>query len=400
MQNVERGMRMQGSVMRGALQQPEWHDLAQVRRVGEALVARPALVRAGELATLRDRLADVARGEALVLQAGDCAEDPGECTREHVARKVALLEMLAGLLGGITGKPVVCAGRIGGQFAKPRSRPTETVAGVELPVFRGHMVNGPEPDEESRRPDPLRILTSYMAARDIVEHLDRAEATAEATEDGAMAPRRIWTSHEALLLDYELPMVRTDAAGRPYLGSTHWPWVGERTRQAEGAHVALLAQVSNPVACKVGPATAVDELLTVCRRLDPWREEGRLTLIARMGADVVAARLPHLVEAVRRAGHRAVWLTDPMHGNTVTAPSGHKTRLVGTVSREVSRFVTAVRGAGGVPGGLHLETTPDHVTECVGAEADLDRVGERYTSHCDPRLNPCQARTVVAAWTA
>ncbi|MDI3409432.1 3-deoxy-7-phosphoheptulonate synthase [Streptomyces cavernicola] len=404
-------VRIRGSMMREALQQPEWHDLPQVRRVGEALRARPALVRAGELATLRGRLAEVARGEALVLQAGDCAEDPGECTREHVARKAALLDLLAGLLGGVTGKPVVCAGRIGGQFAKPRSRPTETVGGVELPVFRGHMVNGPEPDEESRRPDPLRILTGYMAARDIVEHLDRAEATAAgtaaeevtaagSTAAGATAPRRIWTSHEALLLDYELPMVRTDAAGRPFLGSTHWPWIGERTRQAEGAHVALLAQVGNPVACKVGPATAVDELLAVCRRLDPWREAGRLTLIARMGADLVAARLPRLVEAVRHAGHRAVWLSDPMHGNTVTAPSGHKTRLVGTVSREVARFVTAVRSAGGVPGGLHLETTPDEVTECAGTEADLDSVGERYTSHCDPRLNPSQAQTVVAAWTA
>ncbi|WP_408909667.1 3-deoxy-7-phosphoheptulonate synthase [Streptomyces solicavernae] len=382
--------------MHGALQQPEWRDVPQVRRVSEALAARPALVGADDLATLQTLLAEVARGEALVLQAGDCAEDPGECTRGHVARKVALLDLLAGTLSGITGKPVLRIGRIGGQFAKPRSRLTETVGGVELPVFRGHMVNGPEPDHESRLPDPLRILTSYMAARDVVEQLRRGGPAAE----GRTEEHRVWTSHEALLFDYELPMLRTDTTGRPFLGSTHWPWIGERTRQADGAHVALLAQVSNPVACKVGPATAVEELLALCERLDPWRDPGRLTLIARMGADAVADRLPRLVEAARRAGHPAVWLTDPMHGNTVTAPGGHKTRLVATVSLEVSRFVAAVRGAGGVPGGLHLETTPDDVTECATTEADLDSVGERYTSHCDPRLNPWQAKTVVGAWTA
>ncbi|MGW7081783.1 3-deoxy-7-phosphoheptulonate synthase [Streptomyces sp. NPDC054866] len=387
MEDVMRGIRT-----RGALQQPDWSDLLQIRAVGEALAARPPLVRAHDISTLRTLLGEVALGRAMVLQSGDCAEDPAECTREHVARKAALLGLLAETLGLITQKPVVRAGRIGGQFAKPRSKPTEVIDGVELPVFRGHMVNGPEPDPEQRRPDPLRILTGYMAAGDIVEHLGWRER--------ALGDHPVWTSHEALLLDYEIPMLRTDEAGRLFLGSAHWPWIGERTRQVEGAHVALLAEVSNPVACKVGPATEPDELLALCERLDPWHEPGRLTLIARMGADAVADRLPRLVEAVRGAGHPVIWLSDPMHGNTVTAPGGHKTRLVRTVSLEVSRFIEAVRGAGGVPGGLHLETTPDDITECATTQADLDSVGERYTSHCDPRLNGWQAKTVVSSWTA
>ncbi|MER6360002.1 3-deoxy-7-phosphoheptulonate synthase [Kitasatospora sp. NPDC001527] len=382
--------------IRGALHQPEWSDLLQVSRVGEALASRPALVQPDELATLRALLGKVAAGEALVLQSGDCAEDPQECTRQHVARKTALLDLLAGTLGLRTGQPVIRAGRIAGQFAKPRSRPTEVVDGIELPVFRGHMVNGPEPDPEARRPDPLRILTGYMAAGDIVEHLgwrDRA-AGRDVVEP------LVWTSHEALLLDYETPMLRVDDKGRLFLGSTHWPWIGERTRQVEGAHVALLAQVANPVACKVGPTVEPDELLALCEKLDPWRDPGRLTLIARMGAEAVADRLPKLVDAVRGAGHPVVWLSDPVHGNTFAAPGGLKTRLVETVALEVARFVEAVRGAGGVAGGLHLETTPDDVTECASTEADLGSVGERYTSRCDPRLNPGQAVAVVSSWTA
>nr|CAL34108.1 putative 3-deoxy-D-arabino-heptulosonic acid 7-phosphate synthase [Streptomyces virginiae] len=382
--------------IRGALQQPEWSDLSQLNRVGEALAARPPLVQGDDLATLRTLLGKVARGEAMVLQSGDCAEDPQECTPRHVARKAALLDLLAGQLGLITGRPVLRVGRIAGQFAKPRSKPTEIIDGLELPVFRGHMVNGPEPDAESRRPDPLRILTGYMAAGDILEHLGWRERAAGRD----VVEPLVWTSHEALLLDYEMPMLRTDDKGRLFLGSTHWPWIGERTRQVEGAHVALLAEVSNPVACKVGPAMEVAELLALCERLDPWRDPGRLTLIARMGADKVTERLPRLVEAVREAGHPAIWLSDPVHGNTITAPGGYKTRMVDTVAREITGFVRAVQDGGGIAGGLHLETTPDDVTECASTEADLERVGERYTSCCDPRLNPTQALHAVNAWPA
>ncbi|OIJ89809.1 phospho-2-dehydro-3-deoxyheptonate aldolase [Streptomyces colonosanans] len=382
--------------VRGALQQPEWNDRFQLGRVREALATRPALAEPDDVAALRTLLGAVAAGKAMVVQSGDCAEDPEECGPEQVARKVAVLDLLAGTLGLITGKPVLRVGRIAGQFAKPRSRLTEVVDGVELPVFRGHMVNASEVDTESRRCDPLRILTCYMAASDVVAHLGWRE---RAAGRHAVGPQ-VWTSHEMLLLDYELPMLRTDEQGRLFLGSTHWPWIGERTRQVDGAHVAMLVQVANPVACKVGPTMEPDELVALCERLDAWRNPGKLTLIARMGADNVADRLPRLVEAARKAGHRAIWLCDPVHGNTVTAPSGHKTRLVETVALEVSRFVTAVREAGGVPGGLHLETTPNDVTECATTEADLASVGERYTSFCDPRLTPAQAVSVVSAWTA
>lgn len=378
-----------------ALQQPEWSNVAQVRRVGEALAARPSLVRAEDVHTLRTLLADVAAGRSLVVQAGDCAEDPDECSPEQVGRKAAALESLAGALQMLTRRPVLRVGRIGGQFAKPRSSPTEQVDGVTLPVFRGHMVNGPEPTPESRWADPLRLLTGYMAAGDVMDHLGWRGPF------GPPAGRPpVWTSHEALLLDYELPLLRYDEEGRLVLGSTHWPWIGERTRQLDGAHVAMLAEVANPIACKVGPQMKEDELLALCERLDPHREPGRLTLIARMGADVAAFRLPPLVEAVRDAGHPVIWLCDPMHANTVVTPDGHKTRVVETLMREVRDFVSAVEAAGCVAGGLHLEITPDDVTECVTDESGFDRVGDRYQSCCDPRLTRWQAVSVVSAWGA
>lgn len=376
-----------------ALQQPDWDDPAQVRRVVRALSERPPLVRAQDVRALRDRLARVAAGECLVVQAGDCAENPDECTPGHVGRKVAALDAMAGALSLVTNKPVLRVGRIGGQFAKPRSSAVETVDGVTLPAFRGHLVNSPETTEEARRPDPLRLLTGYMAAGDIMDCLGwRGSSRIPADQP------RVWTSHEALLLDYEMPLVRRDGAGPPVLGSTHWPWIGERTRQADGPHTALLSRVANPVACKVGPTTTARELLALCERLDPMREPGRLTLIARMGAGRTAHRLPALVTAVRAAGFPVIWMCDPMHGNTVTTGEGHKTRVVATLAREVGQFVAAVEASGGVAGGLHLETTPDDVTECVTDESDFGRVGERYTSVCDPRLTRWQALSVVVAW--
>ncbi|WP_198662524.1 3-deoxy-7-phosphoheptulonate synthase [Nocardiopsis sp. TNDT3] len=380
---------------RTALQQPDWSDASQVRRVADVLSSRPALVRAEDVLALRSLLADVALGRSLVVQAGDCAEDPEESSARHVSSKAALLDMLVGALRMITHKPVLRAGRIGGQFAKPRSSPTEKVGELVLPVFRGHLVNGPDPTPESRKADPLRLLTGYMAAGDVMEHLGWRGSFARPASDPP-----VWTSHEALVLDYEVPMLRqTDKTDKPVLGSTHWPWIGERTRQIEGAHVALLAEVANPVACKVGPAMAEDELLALCERLDPRREPGRLTLIARMGADRVADRLPPLVEAVAEAGHPVIWLCDPMHGNTVRTPEGHKTRVVEDLRKEVRGFVRAVESAGGVPGGLHLETTPDDVTECVTDPSGFPRVGERYTTFCDPRLTLWQAVSVISAWS-
>ncbi|WP_281730728.1 3-deoxy-7-phosphoheptulonate synthase [Streptomyces tagetis] len=378
--------------LKPAAQQPQWDDADQVRRVRSDLAARPALVRTEDVRALRGHLARVAAGEALVVQAGDCAENPDECTAAHVARKAAVLDVLAGTLRLITGKPVLRVGRIAGQFTKPRSRATEQVGGAELPVYRGHMVNDPGPTAESRRPDPLRLLTGYMAADEAMRHLGRHRLAGPQRIDPA-----VWTSHEALLLDYEVPLLRHEDDGL-LLSSTHWPWIGERTRRPDGAHVALLAGVVNPVSCKIGPRTTPAELLELCGRLDPRREPGRLTLIARMGAGTVGEALPPLVEAVRAAGHPVVWLTDPLHANTVGAPGGFKTRYVRDAVREVVAFHHAVVRHGGTAGGLHLETTPDAVLECVEDAREAHLVGDAYKTFCDPRLNVDQAVRVVSAW--
>jgi 3-deoxy-7-phosphoheptulonate synthase len=390
---------------RSATQQPDWGDQDRLRAVRRELAERPALVRADDTRRLRGLLARAAAGEVQVIQAGDCAEDPAESTPGDVARKAALLNMLAGVVRIATRRPVIRVGRIAGQYAKPRSAPTEHVAGRELPVYRGHFVNDPEPDPEARRPRPERLLHGYEAARAAMGHLGwQLPGTGPRRRETA-API-VWTSHEALLLDYELPLLRADGTGGTLLASTHWPWIGERTRDVEGAHVGLLSLTSNPVACKVGPGMRPEEVVELCARLDPGREPGRLTLVARMGARAVTERLPALVAAVRAARHPVVWLTDPMHGNTVTTPDGLKTRLLSQIAAEIHGFQQAVRAEGGVAGGLHLETTPDSVTECVddlGAEnaehtaAALARVGDKYTSFCDPRLNPRQAMSVLRA---
>ncbi|WP_328322347.1 3-deoxy-7-phosphoheptulonate synthase [Kribbella sp. NBC_00382] len=376
-----------------AVQQPEWHDAAQLAAVTSELEEARPLVDGTEIDTLKALLARVAAGELNVLQAGDCAEDPAECTPEAVAPKAALLDVLASVMSLNAGRRVLRVGRIAGQFGKPRSKPTEHVDGQELPVFRGHMVNGPEADPVSRRAQPERLLAGYHLAAAVSGALrDRGAAG----DPVAHAP--IWTSHEALLLDYELPMIRRDSDGRALLTSTHWPWIGDRTRQVDGAHLTMLAMVANPVACKVGPSTTADDLLAICEQLDPDREPGRLTLISRMGANALTDRLPPLVAAVRAAGHPAIWMCDPMHGNTMSTPSGLKTRLVERVIQEVRDFQRVVPAAGGVAGGLHLETTPTGVTECADDLNRLHEVGDVYTSFCDPRLNPNQAITVAKEW--
>ena len=377
-----------------ARQQPHWPDPGHTDRVRADLAARPGLVEARDVALLRHHLADVAAGRLLVLQAGDCAEDWAERTAAEVTRKAGLLHALAGVLCMRTGRPVLRVGRIAGQAAKPRSQPTECVAGITLPAYRGHLVNSPEPDSVRRRPDPTRMLAGYRYAWTVMGHLGWPGA---ADRPGPEAP--VWTSHEALLLDYELALLRT-VDGRPLLSSTHWPWIGERTRQPDGAHVALLAAVENPVACKVGPGCRPEDVLALCHRLDPHRQPGRLTLIARMGAAAVREALPPLVAAVRAAGHPVVWLCDPMHANTVRGPHGRKTRIVEAVMGEVAGFHAAVTEAGGVAGGLHLEATPDDVTECVTAATRPGDAQEKYTSLCDPRLNPQQALRVASAWPA
>jgi 3-deoxy-7-phosphoheptulonate synthase len=376
-----------------ALQQPSWDDGTGVQQVRDELAALPPLVDANDVRTLRSALADVAAGRAKVVQAGDCAEDPTECTAGDVARKAGLLDRLAGTLKMNVHRPVLRVGRIAGQFAKPRSKPTEDVDGVTLPAFRGHMVNRPEPDALLRRPDPRRMIDGYHASASAMTHLGWLGRARHAPIE---AP--VWTSHEALLLDYELPQVRR-VDDELLLTSTHWPWIGDRTRALDGAHVDVLSQVANPVACKVGPSMTPEELVDLCERLDPERTHGRLTLIVRLGTDRLPEQLPTLVEAVRAAGHPVIWMVDPMHGNTVKTSCGLKTRHVETIIREMGLFQRVLQDLGAIPGGMHLETTPDAVTECAWDPSDDDRVGDKYTSFCDPRLNPDQAAAALSTWS-
>jgi 3-deoxy-7-phosphoheptulonate synthase len=371
-------------------QQPPWEDPALVSQVRADLAALPGLVDFDQVMRLRGLLADVAAGNRRVVQVGDCSEDPADCVPDVMRGKVALIERLAGAVQRHTARPVVRAGRIAGQFAKPRSRPLECCDGHELPVFRGHAVNSPRPTSALRRPDPVRMLTCYHAAAAAMAFLRARSRGAPNTA--------VWSSHEALLLDYELPLLRRRDDGAMLLASTHWPWIGDRTRRVTDAHVKLLAAVVNPVACKVGPTMEPDELVAICRVLDPRREPGRLTLIARLGADTVDGLLPRLVAAVRAAGHPVVWLCDPMHANTVTTPSGHKTRYVEQIAREARQFSAIVTAGGAADGGLHLEASPNAVTECVPDHRFGWRVGVNYTTSCDPRLNPDQSLEVIASW--
>ncbi|WP_186778766.1 3-deoxy-7-phosphoheptulonate synthase [Streptomyces salinarius] len=376
-----------------ALQQPDWEGDPRLAQIRADLGRMPALVDSADVQRLSSLLMEAATGHLRIVQAGDCAEDLAEANPADVTRKGALLDVLAGTMRLASGRPVLRVGRIAGQFAKPRSSPVETVNGRDLPVYRGHMVNRPEPDPELRRPDPRNLLAGYRAASDIIHFLGW-----RGTEGGRGLDAPVWTSHETLLLDYELPMLRREPDGSLLLASTHWPWVGERTRQLDGPHIALLAAVLNPVAVKVGPTMTPDELLALCDRLDAQRRPGRLTLIARMGAENAARVLPGLVKAVRDAGHPVLWLSDPMHGNTVSGPDGAKTRYVTTIVQEVLNFQEAVTESGGTAAGLHLETTPEAVIECVHDAGEAGHLGEKYLSFCDPRLNPRQAVEVVSAW--
>jgi len=376
-----------------AAQQPAWRDTRLLDRVRGELLSRPGLVTARDTARLRELLGQVVAGRLRIVQAGDCAEDPAECTPAHVRDKTAMLDDLARSMQRACGRRVLRIGRMAGQLAKPRSQSVERVGGLELPVYRGPMVNAPEADAAAREPDPRRLLTGYALSSSVLTALSR-QGRGPSAPDGPA----VWTSHEALLLDYELPLLRGLDGDGPLLASTHLPWVGDRTRQPDGAHVHLLARVVNPVACKVGPGVTVDELLALCAVLDPLREPGRLTLIARMGVERVRRRLPPLVRALRRAGHPVIWLCDPMHGNTVRAASGRKTRSVASILGELDGFQDAVLAEGGVAGGVHLEATPYPVAECVREPGD--EPGTPYTTLCDPRLNPTQARQVVSAWRA
>jgi 3-deoxy-7-phosphoheptulonate synthase len=373
-----------------AMQQPAWPDTEATASATAQLADGPGIVTFREVMELRGTLARAAYGEALILQIGDCAESFADSSLERVAAKTSLIRMLAELMSANTGKEVITVGRIAGQYAKPRSSATERTNGQELPVYRGPLVNSPEPTHEARAADPRRLIRGFETA------VETYRNTQLLSTGGDQNP--VWTSHEALVLDYEVPLVRVAEDGSAYLSSTHWPWIGERTRQLDHAHVFLASAISNPVACKVGPSMTEEDLLALCERLDPHRTPGRLTLISRLGADAICEQLTRMAQAVRNAGFPVAWLCDPMHANTYKSASGLKTRDVGTIIREVNGFQDACAAAGVAPGGLHLETTPDHVSECVDDPSGGHHLERAYTSLCDPRLNPTQSFTTVNEW--
>jgi 3-deoxy-7-phosphoheptulonate synthase len=380
-----------------AEQQPQWADHPSHARVCETLASADPLTAYADVWVLRGEIAAAAAGGALLLQAGDCAESLYECTAAWTLGKLAMLDHLGDQLSELTGCPVLRVGRIGGQFAKPRSEPTEQHAGVALPSFRGHLVNSEVPTAAARQPDPRRMLWGYEASKKVLSWIAAYRRRAD-REYRALGP---WASHEALVIDYESNLVRVGhGTGDMYLASTHMPWIGVRTSYPGGAHARLLASVRNPVGCKVGPATTPDRLLELCAALDPHREPGRLVLIARLGRQHVEKVLPPLVKTVTKAGYPVLWLSDPMHGNTVRTPSGWKTRHLDDVIYEAVAFRRILRALGVHPGGLHLEVTTGAVTECVDDRAvSADDVPRRYSSLCDPRLNPGQAQTLLDRWT-
>ncbi|WP_238592106.1 3-deoxy-7-phosphoheptulonate synthase [Pseudonocardia sp. EC080625-04] len=362
--------------------QPAWPDAGALRATTGTLRWLPPLVEPEECAQLLDDLAAVTRGERVVLQAGECAELFTDSSPVRIRAKADQLYELGTRLRR-TGRAPILVGRLAGQYAKPRSRPVETRDdGVEIPVYLGDAVNGRTPTVQARRPDPQRLLNAYAhAARGL-----RTLATGPAT----------YTSHEALLLDYERALLRPDPfRGGRFASSAHTIWIGERTRAVDGPHIEFAAGVTNPVGVKIGPGAAPSEVSTLVARLSRGHPPGRLSLIVRMGPRHVDEQLPSIVRALGEDAPRVVWLSDAMHGNTIRSATGLKTRVLSKMIDEVEQFCAVLRAHGLHPGGLHLEITPDDVCECVNGDADLATGPTRYRSACDPRLNPKQADILV-----
>ncbi|HZQ82546.1 MAG TPA: 3-deoxy-7-phosphoheptulonate synthase class II [Gaiellaceae bacterium] len=420
-----------------ALQQPEWPDAAAATAVLERLKTSPPLVFAGEARALRDNLAKAIDRRAFLLQAGDCVESFNEISTMRIREKLKImLQMSAVLTYGAT-LPVVKVGRIAGQFTKPRSDATETVAGEEIPSFRGHMVNGDIATAAERVPDPRRMLEGYNQSaatlnllraftkggyadltqvhlwnKDFVSsspegqryerlasEIERALAFMAACGIDLAAERRlhevdVFTSHEGLLLDYEEGLTRRDSlTGDWYDCSAHLLWIGERTRGLDDAHVEFFAGVHNPLGVKLGPGATPEDVIELCERLNPLRVPGRLTFYARMGAERVRELLPPLLRAVRDEGHPVLWASDPMHANTIRTADGRKTRRFDTIMAEIEGFFAACWETGAWPGGVHLEFTGEDVTECLGGADDLleEHLSSRYETLLDPRLNARQS---------
>ncbi|HUR76592.1 MAG TPA: 3-deoxy-7-phosphoheptulonate synthase class II [Acidimicrobiales bacterium] len=420
-----------------ALQQPSWPDASALAQAEKTLAALPPLVFAGEARGLQRQLAEVAAGRAFLLQAGDCAESFHEFSADNIRDKLKVILQMAVVLTYGAGVPVVKLGRIAGQFAKPRSSDTEVINGVELPSFRGHLVNDDAPTLEARIPDPQRLIAAYHQAAStlnlvrafatggfadlsqvhtwnqqfvatsaegrrydqVAAEIDRALRFMRAcgidlTTEAALQQVDFYTSHEALVLGYEQALTRKDSlTGDYYDCSAHFVWIGERTRQIDGAHVEFFRGIRNPIGLKIGPTADASEVVRLCRVLNPENAPGRLTLIVRQGAENVASTLPRFIDAVGSAEQNVVWVCDPMHGNTFASASGHKTRHLEAVMTEVEGFFSAHKAAGTWPGGIHIELTGDDVTECLGgsetiAEGDL---ATNYTTMVDPRLNARQS---------
>jgi 3-deoxy-7-phosphoheptulonate synthase len=417
--------------------QPEWPDAEAARDVVAQLGALPPLVFAGEARELQASLGEVAAGRAFLLQAGDCAESFRDFSAVSIREKLKiLLQMSVVMIYGST-LPLVKVGRIAGQFAKPRSESVEVVDGVELPSFFGHMVNDDAPDPASRTPDPERMIRAYHQSAATLNLLraftkggfadltqvqmwnqefvasapegQRYEVVAAEIEralgfmracgiDLVDAPQLhmvdVWTSHEGLVLDYEEGLTRRDSlTGDWYDCSAHMLWIGERTRQPDGAHVEFFAGVHNPLGVKLGPSATPDDVLALCERLNPLRVPGRLTFVVRMGAERLRDALPPLLHAVRESEHPAVWACDPMHANVFRTASGIKTRSFDEIMGEIVAFFAVCREEGAWPGGVHLEFTGEDVTECLGGSAAVleEELTARYESLCDPRLNARQS---------
>ncbi|WP_199853719.1 3-deoxy-7-phosphoheptulonate synthase [Plantactinospora sp. BB1] len=368
--------------------QPIWSRPDVLRRMLHSLRRLPPLVEAEDCARLTDELATVTRGESVVLQAGDCAELFTDSAPERVRAKAAQLHELGSRLRR-TGRAPILVGRLAGQYAKPRSRSVEIGDdGVEIPVYLGDAVNDRTPTAAARRPDPHRLLLAYS-------HAARGLRT-------LASGRTTYASHEALLLEYERALVRPDPIrGGVFASSAHTVWIGERTRDVGGPHVEFAASVSNPIGVKIGPGVDPAEAAALVSRLAGKGPPGRLSLIVRMGADRIGERLPPVVRALGEDAARVVWLSDPMHGNTVRSARGLKTRVMRRMTEEVEQFCAVLHRHRVQPGGLHLEMTPDGVTECVENCAELGPgpARSRYRSACDPRLNPAQAIALVERFT-
>jgi 3-deoxy-7-phosphoheptulonate synthase len=414
-------------------QQPEWSDADAVAAASAEIASLPPLVFAGEVDILRDRLARAARGDSFLLQGGDCAETFAGATADQIRNRVKTILQMAVVLTYGASMPNVKMGRMAGQFAKPRSSDFETRGDVTLPAYRGDIVNGYDFTPESRQADPARLVQGYHTAAStlnliraftqggfadlrqvhswnkgfaanpanqryegLAKEIDRAIRFMEAAGADFDELKRVefYTSHEGLLMDYERPMTRIDSRnGTPVNTSAHFLWIGERTRDLDGAHIDYFSRIRNPIGVKLGPSTDASTMEKLIDKLDPEREPGRLTFITRMGAGKIRDALPPLLEAIKGMDATPLWVTDPMHGNGITTPTGYKTRRFDDVVDEVRGFFEAHRAAGTHPGGLHVELTGDDVTECLGGSEHIDEatLATRYESLCDPRLNHMQS---------